>query len=279
MSRSHRSVAALVLDLDGTVLRSDKTISGRNARAVQRCMELGIAVIVATARPPRSVRTLISDLPAVDCIVYYNGALVQHRSRREGVHTPIPREVNRRVTALIRSQIPESHIVYEVRDVCYTCTAIPETELAVFGLGPGDTPPAVVDASFAAALSPTKILVPGYDAWPRLQEELGHAVNVMATDGGTLIQIMHATVSKESAVERVLADRGISPEDTMVFGDDVNDLGLFGLCGFPVAMGNAIPELLSCAAYVTESNDQDGVARAIEKFVFASAPPEEVLGG
>lgn len=53
----------------------------------------------------------------------------------------------------------------------------------------------------------------------------------------------------------------------MVFGDDFNDLGLFQMCGFPVAMENAIMELKHCAAHITASNDDNGVAVAIEKFV------------
>ncbi|WP_312894988.1 HAD hydrolase family protein [Paenibacillus eucommiae] len=53
----------------------------------------------------------------------------------------------------------------------------------------------------------------------------------------------------------------------MVFGDDFNDLGLFRMSGFPVAMENAIIELKNCAAHVTDSNDNDGVAVAIERFV------------
>lgn len=65
----------------------------------------------------------------------------------------------------------------------------------------------------------------------------------------------------------VLNDLGLPREQVMVFGDDVNDLGLFRLCGFPVAMANAIPEIRAMASYVTASNDDDGVATAIEKFV------------
>ncbi|PQP85630.1 hypothetical protein CPT76_35110 [Paenibacillus sp. AR247] len=53
----------------------------------------------------------------------------------------------------------------------------------------------------------------------------------------------------------------------MVFGDDYNDLGLFQMCGFPIAMGNAIIELKDRAAHVTDSNDNDGVAIALERMV------------
>lgn len=69
------TIKVLVLDLDGTFLRTDKTISRRNREVVRRCAETGIRVIVATARPPRAVRKFLPDMPWVDCVVYYNGAL------------------------------------------------------------------------------------------------------------------------------------------------------------------------------------------------------------
>jgi len=265
------TVKALILDLDGTFLRTDKTVSLRNRRAVQRCSEAGIAVIVATARPPRAVRKYLANMPWVDCLVYYNGALVTWRSTNMERHTPISNELSRRVTAFIRAQRPESMIVYEVHDAWYTGAPIPDTTRDALGIGATDPTPAVVDESYAAALSPTKILVQGFDEWRDLREEFHQALNIMATDGGALVQIMHVSVSKESAVAWVLNDMGITPVEAMVFGDDVNDVGLFRLCGFPVAMGNAIPELREAAAFITESNDEDGVAVAIEKWVECSS--------
>ncbi|MNI91337.1 putative phosphatase [compost metagenome] len=92
-------------------------------------------------------------------------------------------------------------------------------------------------------------------------------MNIIATDGGVLVQIMHKSASKEDAVQCVLSDIGVKSENVMVFGDDFNDLGLFQKCGFPIAMENAIIELKNCAKHITESNDNDGVAVAIEKFV------------
>ena len=65
----------------------------------------------------------------------------------------------------------------------------------------------------------------------------------------------------------VLNEIGVRAEHVMVFGDDYNDLGLFRMSGFPVAMDNAIIELKNCAVHVTESNDNDGVAAAIERFI------------
>ncbi|GAA3409452.1 HAD family hydrolase [Paenibacillus hodogayensis] len=74
---------------------------------------------------------------------------------------------------------------------------------------------------------------------------------------------------KPQVVDWVLSDIGVKAENVMVFGDDFNDLGLFQMCGFPVAMENAIIELKNGAKHVTQSNDQDGVAVALEKFIVA----------
>lgn len=87
-----------------------------------------------------------------------------------------------------------------------------------------------------------------------------------------MVQIMQKSASKEEAVQWVLNDIGVKSKHVMVFGDDFNDLGLFEMCGFPIAMGNAIIELKNCAAHVTDSNDNDGVAVALEGLLMQSLP-------
>jgi hypothetical protein len=203
-------------------------------------------------------------------VVYYNGALVRCESTQVERHTPIPTEISRRVAGFIRDREPEATIVYEVYDAWYALDSIPDATCTVLGIGPHDPKPKIIAGLDAAALSPTKILVPGFGGGRDLQEEFRSAVTVVKTDGGALVQIMQAAVSKESAVQWVLDNMEVLAQETMVFGDDVNDSGLFRLCGFPVAMKNAIAELKDAAAFVTASNDEDGVALAIEKFLLTS---------
>ena len=78
---------------------------------------------------------------------------------------------------------------------------------------------------------------------------------------------MRLGISKESAIANLAERLDISLEKTMVFGDDFNDLGLFKLCGIPIAMDNSIEELKSIANYNTTSNDEDGVANILEKLL------------
>jgi Cof subfamily protein (haloacid dehalogenase superfamily) len=261
-------IKAIVLDLDGTLLGSDKSISSRNYGATKRCFDSGIHIIIATARPPRSAQRFVKDLvPFIDYLVFYNGALVTCKSKQMQRHTSISTGVSQQITKFIKVHEPQSVISYEVNDSWYTSTPIPDSQCSQLGILPTDPKPGVVDNNFISSISPTKILVLGYNSWKDIIEKFGEHVNVIATDGGVLVQIMHKSASKENAVQWALSDIGVKPKNAMVFGDDFNDLGLLNLCGFPIAMGNAINELKSCAKYVTESNDNNGVAVALEKFV------------
>ncbi|MFC5452551.1 HAD hydrolase family protein [Paenibacillus aestuarii] len=179
----------------------------------------------------------------------------------------IPMEISQQFNNFIELQAPQSFISYEVNDSWYTCTPIPDSQLGHFGIRSNDPKPLIVDKDIISSLSPTKILVHGYSSWRDVIEQFSDHVNVIATDGGALVQIMHKLASKEDAVQWVLNDIGVKAENVMVFGDDFNDLGLFHKCGFPIAMGNAIIELKKCAKHITKSNDNDGVAVALEKFV------------
>lgn len=261
------TIQAIVLDLDGTLLGSDKSISPRNYRAVQSCYDSGIHIIVATARPPRAANHFLKKFPFADYIVYYNGALVTCTSKQCEQHLCIPMEMSQQITQFIELQAPQSIISYEVNDAWFTCKAVPDSQCASLGIRSNDPKPQVVDRDHIHSLSPTKILVLGCGNWRDIREQFGEHINVIATDEGVLVQIMHKTASKEKAVQWVLSDIGVTSENVMVFGDDFNDVGLFHMSGFPVAMGNAIPELKACAAHVTDSNDHDGVAVAIERFV------------
>ncbi len=83
--------SAVVLDLDGTLLNSEKSISDRNHKSISACLERGMHIIFATARPPRAVkRFLPKELLDVGSFVFYNGALITSTSMDIHIHEPIP---------------------------------------------------------------------------------------------------------------------------------------------------------------------------------------------
>lgn len=113
----------------------------------------------------------------------------------------------------------------------------------------------------------TKILLSGAIEIKQILDEFGQHVNIITTDNNQLIQIMLVNASKEQAITKLCEIYNLKANSVIVFGDDHNDIGLFKTFGYSVAMGNAIHELKELADEITESNDQDGVALILEKYV------------
>ncbi|NMP23890.1 HAD family hydrolase [Sulfobacillus harzensis] len=257
------AIKCIVLDLDGTLLNRDQTISPRTLRAVDACWAHGISIVLATGRPPRDVRHLLVTEALREFVIYLDGALTIHES--DGLvydHRTIPPSVSSRITQSVLSADPRSIISFEVQDAWYCL----ESQIAdeVINADSPYPPPHTVDEVQIQALSPTKIILSGNANWERVLRPFDPYVQIRATPDGALIQVMEKSVSKESALSRVLNALGVDPEVVMVFGDGPNDMGLFGLCGYPVAMGNAVDALKGRAKYITDSNEDDGVAAALQ---------------
>ena len=93
-------------------------------------------------------------------------------------------------------------------------------------------------------------------------------INMVQTEDH-LLQVMAADVDKASALLAVARHLGVEAPNVMAIGDNANDLGMIRWAGLGVAMGNASADLLAWADHVTDHNDADGVAKAIERFVLA----------
>ncbi|XEC93101.1 HAD family hydrolase [Paenibacillus tarimensis] len=252
---------AIVLDLDGTFLRSDKKVSERNYKAVMNCWHQGMKLIFATARPPRAVRTFLPEsLMEIGSFVYYNGAYLSCRHAGLDIHLPIDKKISAELLEYGLTANPDTVISLEVQDQW-------------FGLKPFD--PAVVQSAAGEMIiktldelkgyNATKILFSGDVDADSLKERFESLVNIIVTDGGMLIQIQNKSASKEIAAAKLCDAFGIGLDRVIAFGDDWNDTGLFQLCGLAVAMGNAPEGVKSFADVITDSNDNDGVASLLEK--------------
>lgn|SRR5690606_26285156 len=253
--------SAIVLDLDGTLLNSEKKISDRNYKSVMACLERGMHVIFATARPPRAVyRFLPKELLDVGSFVFYNGALISSASLGTHLHEPIPSFLSSEVLDYCINDNPNIEIGIEVQDEWFSLKHIDHS--AVTGVKESPTVRSLKDLK---ELDATKILITGDMNVDGLRGKFDSDLNIIVTDSGQLIQIMSKRASKELGVARLLKGLGISSEEVIVFGDDHNDIGLFTTCGWSVAMGNAIKELKDIASNITESNDNDGVAIELDR--------------
>lgn len=269
-----RPIKCVVLDLDGTLLNTAQTISSRNLRAIETCHAQGISVVIATARPPRAVRHLLVSDALHGFVIYFDGALTVDESHGTIYdHIDIPASVSAGITDMVLAQQPQSIISYEVQDAWYCADPIPSSRYAELGMRSDDPVPRAVGCPFIQTLSPTKLLISGFPEWQRIAVAFDAQVDVRATPDGSLVQVMPRMVSKDRALQRVLERMNIEPGDTMVFGDGINDWGLFELCGFSVAMANAIDALKRRAHYITASHENDGVAIALEDLGIIKTTP------
>lgn len=258
--------SAVVLDLDGTLLNSGKKISDRNYKSIITCLNRGMRVIFATARPPRAVKSFLpKELLDVGSFVFYNGALVSSTSLGINIHEPIPSVLSAEVIDHCINDNPINEIGIEVQDEWFSLKEIDHS--IVTGVKEN---PIVKSLEDLKEFDATKILITGDINVEMLRGKFHTNLNIIVTDNGQLIQIMSKRASKELGVAKLLDGFGISNQEVIAFGDDHNDIGLFKTCGWSVAMGNAIKELKDIASNITESNDHDGVAIELERILRVS---------
>lgn len=252
--------SAVVLDLDGTLLNSEKQVSGRSLRAILRLHQQGVKIIFATARPPRAVKQFLpQELLEVGLFIYYNGALITCNNVE--VHESMAASDCAELIDFCLQNNPDIELGIEVKDEWYSLREVDYTDRTKVKENP-----IVRTLDELKSYEATKVLLTGAIDYEELHRQFSSKMNILRTDQGELIQISSLKASKEAAVSTLCHALNISLKNVIAFGDDFNDVGLFQLCGWPVAMGNAIDELKAIAKEVTESNDNDGVAMILERY-------------
>ncbi|OEH94183.1 Cof-type HAD-IIB family hydrolase [Bacillus solimangrovi] len=256
-------IQAVVLDLDGTLLNSNKQVSERNMSELNRMIESGMPIIIATARPPRAVKRFLPDeILASSIMVYYNGAMIVNEHLKLNEHYSISSQLSSRIIDYLIEHEPKHWFSIEVEDEWYCFQEIDYTSMMNITSNPKQ-----IDLTRVREVHPTKILVSNLDSIESFTREFEQVCTVITTDSNSLTQIMRRDVSKETAISLLSRLLDISLERIAVFGDDYNDIGLFKACGYPIAMGNAIPQLKDIAYHITDTNDDDGVAVVLESIV------------
>ncbi|MFD1135962.1 Cof-type HAD-IIB family hydrolase [Paenibacillus urinalis] len=251
----------IVLDLDGTLLNSKKEISKRNYNAIMNCSNIGIKFIFATARPPRAVRSFMNEeMLNIGSFVYYNGAYIDCKYTGINKHISIGSEVTAELLDYCLHCSPDLDLSLEVKDewmtlIEYDYSAVIQVK----------DKPSVKPLEELRRLEASKILFSGKMDMISFQEKFKMKLNILITDNGNLVQVSSLKASKENAVAALCKEMNVPLENVMVFGDDFNDIGLFNICGWPVAMGNAIDELKMRSKEITETNNNDGVAMILER--------------
>ena len=265
MHREGKRPRVVAIDLDGTLLRSDGTVSLRTIAALESARANGAKVVVVTARPPRHVRRVLQDAGWCEATaICSNGAIVYDLARHHAVSTTLLKaETAARVAAAFAESMPE------VR------WAVETGEELVSGPGWGYTFGGEqahrrgYDLEELWLLPLVKVL--GWSEFRTADQMLEVIGSLSLTDvesthsgGAGIVELSAASITKAGALADFCRSHGALAEDVVAFGDMPNDIPMLRWAGRSWAVANAHPEALAAATAMTGGNDQDGVAQVLE---------------
>ena len=286
-------IKLLALDLDGTLLNSRGEIPEKNLEAIQRAEETGVLVTIATGRRFRDALPVARQLNLNAPVICHNGALLKYADTLRTVAVSlVPKETVQEILrvgkafggdallsadpigkgVLLYDTVSDENIPLQKYIAWSKRLHGAEAEEAVYHV---ESLAAISDDYETVHVSFSGACAPMVNLHKVLENELNKSVNILTTVypslDFTLIDILPPDASKGIGVEKLASINNLSAENVMVVGDNFNDLEMLEYAGTAVVMGNASPELLERAEfYTTLSNDENGVALAIERFILGA---------
>ncbi|MFH8566551.1 Cof-type HAD-IIB family hydrolase [Streptomyces sp. NPDC017988] len=269
----------IATDLDGTLLRDDKSVSDRTVAALAAAEEAGIEVFFVTGRPARWMDVVSAHVHGHGLAICGNGAAVVDLHGGPGTHSFVKTRELERACALdvvrrLRAASPGTSFAVERTGGLHHEETYPPLHMEpgesvapaekLLAENPGDPvvaeQPVLKVLAFHPELAPDDFLVLARAA-------IGDRATVTRSSPSALLEISGPGVSKASTLELCCAERGISPEEVVAFGDMPNDIEMLTWAGTSYAMGNAHPDVIAAASGRTVANNDDGVAVVIERIV------------
>lgn len=269
-------IRLIASDMDGTLFNSRHEISDRNAAAILEAQKKGVLFALCTGRISQYGALHVND-KGISCpVIGGNGGAIWDDTKKEIISQhPIEADIAMAVDdllhhygmlyyAFLADNIVSSDEKINHPNASWKDGAMTKAYGIPFGGGREKMRNAVENEQpfkFFVARQPD-------DVYEKVLAEVKKIKGIYVTSAGkNSIEIMKDGVNKCSGVEELAAMYGIPMEKVMTMGDYDNDIPMIRAAGLGVAMGNALDEVKACADYVTDTNDNDGVAKAIEKFV------------
>lgn len=269
----------IATDLDGTLLRDDKSVSDRTVAALAAAEEAGIEVFFVTGRPARWMNVVSDHVHGHGLAICGNGAAVVDLHGGPGAHRfvklrELEREIALDVVRRLRAAAPGTSFAIERTGGLHHEETYPPLHMepgesvapAEKLLAANPEHSAVTDQpilkvlAYHPELAPDEFLVVARAA-------IGDRATVTRSSPSALLEISGPGVSKASTLELCCAERGITPEEVVAFGDMPNDIEMLTWAGTSYAMGNAHPDVVAAASGRTVANNEDGVAVVIEQIL------------
>lgn len=278
------TIKMIALDLDHTTLNEQSRLSAGNKKAMERAIEEGVSVVVATGRAFTALPEDVMSISGIEYIITSNGGEMR-RMGDDGAYKviysdPIDPEALKGVISVLKQYdfMVETFIegkayiekrYYDVikkgeyvggRHAEYVLnTRQPVEDLYGFTLERGDK------------VENINVFFEDLADKERMREVFSQIEDVTLTSSLDMnLEFGGKNTSKAAALKKLMEMTGLTADELMVCGDSPNDIPMLQLAGTAIAVGNAKPEVKEAATYVSASNDDDGVAEAIYRFVLGS---------
>lgn len=276
-------IKLIAFDLDGTLLTSEKQLSERNRQALVKCAGQGIELVPCTGRIWAGVPEFVKALPGIHYAITVNGAVVEDLANHRVLDE---RKMSLRTALEILAMAEDFRTMYDAY---------------VGGKGYGEARfmahmddygiPRVLQTMILETRQPVENLTKALtemgsrvdkinyffdDGQERLRAKAALEARgdvVVTSSFSNNLEINGLGATKGEAIARLADHLGLPREQTMGFGDGENDMTMMTMAGIGVAMGNAVEALKARADYVTVSNDEDGVAAALEHLLWSAGRP------
>jgi Cof subfamily protein (haloacid dehalogenase superfamily) len=257
-------------DLDGTLVRTDYTISARSVAMLSKVRALGTAIVFVTGRPIRWLHTVYAHLPVQPLAVCANGAAVYDPAADEIVHAvDLAPDALAEACARLRAAVPGVTFGAE-RDGGRTMVHEPGYEVGGWEVGH----PSIheVDHTGLVSRPAAKLLVkagtqPPDEFTDRVRACLDGVAEATHSSNSGMVEVSACGVTKAAGLAWVADRLGVPAVEVVAFGDMPNDLSMLAWAGRGVAMANGHPAVLAAADEVTTGNDADGVAEYLERLL------------
>jgi 5-amino-6-(5-phospho-D-ribitylamino)uracil phosphatase len=262
-------IKLIAIDLDGTLLTAEKQVCGAACQELQRVAANGVKVVIASARPPRSVRGFYRQLGLDTWQINYNGAMIWDEPAGRVVHhQPMPGDAVRRLIERARQLHSQMIVHCEIADRWHTDRTDPRYNT---GTGKLFEPDEFADIAIICRqpITMLNLLAEPVDIdriEPILVREFAGQIELIRAGDHDLLIGKHCQACKSSALKMVADHYHVPLEQVLAIGDAPNDLGMLELAGVSVAMDNAPERVKIAADWVAPSNNDAGVCAALRRF-------------
>jgi Cof subfamily protein (haloacid dehalogenase superfamily) len=266
-SKELKKIELVAIDLDGTLFNSKSEISERNKDAINKCLKNKIKIIITTAKTVNWAKKLIKDLNLKDPQIASAGAVIVNPGGELNYIKKIPINFYKKIINLTRrwevgiaACCLDSFVYYE-KDNPFLKYIWDSGEIS------NKTDNLLENKIANQVLLITMAINEEHPFNDMVVAELGGELKIRRA-GEYFLTAYNKRAGKLGALKNVLKITKVNPASVMAIGDSEGDLGMISLANIGIAMGNASKKLKDAADFVVSSNDSDGVAEAIDRFVF-----------